>query len=392
MMRLKRRYTALAAKFLGKRAKFLQAITALREKGKWDAYKRLNDVLQEADALKLEIAQGIALSAPADKKVLKGKLKKFKNCYTMLNQETKPQWQQWVEAIGVALVLCVILRNFLFSLYHVPTGSAEKTILVGDRIWGNKTAYFFDTIKRNDMVIFDDPRQGYDETNYLTYLWQRYVGFPIPLLGLRAGPINVVKRVIAVPGDVIEGRVEDGKTVIYRNNEKLDESYLNPYPLIYLKKDKGFIKQGWLGPITVPGFLAKEKAEVSYTYDPSVPYEEQPYYCMDESEIIKHPQTGMPILREPRVPDYARSGRCIDEFGPIRLPENKYWVMGDSRKNSDDSRGWGFLDKKFVHGRASFVIYSVDSEEALWLFDVVKHPIDFWTKHVRWSRFFKPLK
>jgi len=65
--------------------------------------------------------------------------------------------------------------------------------------------------------------------------------------------------------------------------------------------------------------------------------------------------------------------------------------MGDSRKNSVDSRWWLFLDEDFIHGRASFIIYSIDSQEAFWLFDLIKHPIDFWTKHVRWNRFFRGL-
>ena len=389
MIKLTRSYNAVVVKFLAKREKMQRMVSNLREQGKWEAHKRFNDVLQAADALKLEIGQKIALNNIHEKAVIKAKLKKLKAHYKLLHQESKPQWQQLIETLVVAGAVCLFVRNFLFGIYHVPTGSAEKTILVGDRIWGNKTAYFFETIKRGDMVTFDDQRQGYDESHYATYLWQRYVGVPIPLLGIGSGPINVVKRVIAIPGDVIEGRIEDGKTSIYLNNEKLDESaYLNPFPLIELEKEKGLIKQGWLGPIPVPDFLAQEKKIVHYTYDPSVSYAEQRYYCMDEAEVVKDSQSGEPIVRQSQAPIYYGS-RCIDEFGPIRLPENKYWVMGDSRQNSYDSRGWDFLDKKYIHGRASFIIWSLDSEEAFWFIDLIKHPIDFWKKHVRWNRFFK---
>jgi hypothetical protein len=65
--------------------------------------------------------------------------------------------------------------------------------------------------------------------------------------------------------------------------------------------------------------------------------------------------------------------------------------MGDNRKNSRDSRWWQFLDAEYIRSRASFVMWSIDSDEAFWFFDLIKHPIDFFTKHVRWNRFFKSL-
>jgi signal peptidase I len=252
-------------------------------------------------------------------------------------------------------------------------------------------AYFFDEVKRGDLVIFDDPREGYDESSYFQYLWQRYVGFSIPLLGLKTGPINVVKRVIAVPGDIIQGKLENGKAVIYLNGIKLDESYVNHLPLILLQRDKGFLGFDNFGPLAVPDFLRKEKKLVRYTYDPAKPYDQQPFYYMSAEDIYKHPQTGESILYEAFSPTYSSRGVTIDEFGPRKVPENMYWTMGDSRKNSEDSRVWQYLDRKYIHGRASFIIYSVDSEEALWLFDLIKHPIEFWKKHIRWNRFFKKL-
>ena len=64
--------------------------------------------------------------------------------------------------------------------------------------------------------------------------------------------------------------------------------------------------------------------------------------------------------------------------------------------NIVEKNGYGSIcdnefDKKYIQGRVSFVIYSIDSEEAIWLFDLLKHPIDFWTKHIRWNRFFKTI-
>ena len=86
-----------------------------------------------------------------------------------------------------------------------------------------------------------------------------------------------------------------------------------------------------------------------------------------------------------------KPNESVDAFGPITLKENMYWAMGDNRKNSHDSRNWGALHGDTIKGRASFVIFSIDSQEQFWLFDIIKRPLTFWTKQIRWNRFFKSL-
>jgi len=310
----------------------------------------------------------------------------------------KSLWKGWLEPILVAILLAFILRSFAFGLYHVPSGSAEPTLLIGDRLWGNKMAYYFSDVKRGDLVIFDNPDFPYASEGTFKYYWQRYVGFPVPLLGLSGGPDNVVKRVIAVPGDTIEGRVEDGKPVIYLNGNKLDEPYLNPFPLIKLRKTIGFFNTD-IFPLL--GFLQKATLRDNYySYDSNFTYENQPFYKFCADELVLDPITQKPVFRYPATPtakpnpfgieDAAMFG-SVDTFGPMQVPDNMYWCMGDSRKNSGDSRYWGFLDKKLIHGRASFIIWSLDSQEMIWFFDLIKHPIDFWTKHIRWTRSFNML-
>ncbi len=392
-MNLQQKYNKIATRFASSKDRVVKRLHHWRDQGDRKMFEKYHSMYEEAEALRKHLGDVLVHKTLEHTGDTAAKVKRLKKLYNVLHQETKASWQQWAEAIVVALLLAGVIRNCVFSFYHVPTGSAESNILVGDRIWGNKSAYFFSEIKRGDLVIFDDPRDGYDESSKIQYLWQRYVGFPIPLLGLKSGPINVVKRAVAIPGDTIEGRIEEGKTVIYLNGKKLDEPYVNPLPLLLLYRDKGFFPFASVGPLSVPDFLHQEKKLVRYTYDPSKSYEDQPHYWMREKDIYKHPQTGQPVLFEAFSPTPSdHHGYSVDEFGPRTVPENMYWMMGDSRKNSEDSRFWHYLDKKYVHGRASFIIYSVDSEEALWLFDLIKHPIDFWRKHVRWNRFFKNLK
>ena len=391
--RLKKRYSRIIASFQEHQGRVRAAIEKWRKQGNLSQYEKYHSMMSEAERLEKELTP-LEHVDQEPKAIIDthAKIKRLKRLHATLKQETKSHIRQWVEAIVVALSLALIIRNFAFTLYHVPTGSAESTILVGDRILGNKAAYFFSDVKRGDLVIFDDPREGYDESSKIQYFWQRYIGFPIPLLGLKGGPINVVKRVIGLPGDVVEGKIEGGKTVVYLNGQKLDEPYVNTLPLIVLYRDKGLLPLSSVGPFRIPDFLRKEHKLVRYTYDPAKSYANQPYYYMDEKNIYAD-ANGQPILYEAFTPERPsdRHGMSVDEFGPRTIPEGMYWMMGDSRKNSEDSRYWQCLDKKYIHGRASFIVYSVDSEEAIWLFDLIKHPINFWTKHLRWNRFFKNL-
>lgn len=322
-------------------------------------------------------------------KDLYNKIKDWYNqVYVFFNPPTKKHiLREWLETIVVIGVLFFCLRTYVFGLYNVPSGSAEPSILVGDRVLGNKMIYrFWREPKRGDFVIFDNATFVYDTSNRFKIFWQKYIGLPISILGLPAGPDNIVKRIIGLPGDKIEGRVENGKPVIYLNDKKLDEPYVNQLPLLSLNKETGFLNIDSIGPIMLPGFLVKSNRMVRYTYDPKKTLDNQPYYSMTESEVIKNPYTGEPIMELPGTPNIDYVGKTVDNFGPMILPEGKYWVMGDSRKNSYDSRYWGFLDKSFIQGKAVLIIYSIDSEEYIWVFDLLKHPISFWIKNVRWKR------
>lgn len=389
MQNLRKKFECIYAKFGRKKSFFEERVDRWRHRGKTTWHERGKALLATLEKEGNEIKALLADTGKSvEKALVRSKIKVFKKAYKKLHETTKPSWQQWIEALVIAGAVALLLRNFIFGLYHVPTGSAEPTILVGDRVWGNKLAYRFSEVKRGDLVIFDSPEYNYDPEGSLKYYWQRYIGLPVPMLGLKSGPINMVKRVIAVPGDWIEGRVEDGKAVIYLNEKKLDEPYVNPYPLIWLRKETGFLPFCTLGPIPLPSFLCRHPVEggVLYTYDPDKPFEKQPFYSMEMREVVQIP--GYPSLRHPYTPIYRSSG-CADVFGPMRVPEGKYWVMGDSRQNSRDARWFGFLDKSLIHGRLSFIIYSIDSQEPFWLFELISHPIDFWFKAVRWNRFFK---
>ncbi len=392
MSNLKQKFENIYQSFVEQKAYFQAKIKNWQQRGYEADYQQaaglIRDIEQNAQNIKQEMALNVESTS------LNLNVKALKKAYKQLRELMKPVWRQWLEAIVTALVLATILRHTIFSPYHVPTGSAEPTILVGDRIWGNKLAYAFSEVKRGDYIICDNPEHSYEGVGMLQYLWQRFIGFPIPLLGLESGPISITKRVIAVPGDTLEGKLEDGKTVLYLNGEKFNEPYVNPLPLIGVRRTTGFFPLENFGPIHIPGFLQKKTEEHFYVYDPSKPLDQQPYYYMAEKDIVRDAD-GKPRMRISFTPniDYRGFGglHTVDIFGPRKMGEGMYWGMGDSRKNSGDSRGFGPISRSLIRGRVSFILFSLDSEEAFWLFDLIKHPIDFWTKHIRWNRFFKSI-
>jgi len=245
-----------------------------------------------------------------------------------------------------------------------------------------------------------------------------------------------------VPGDTIKGVIEDGKPVVYRNGTKLDEPYINKYPLIGIWK---------VNPLKVQEIMRKELASygnsnvsqamlekiaaqaigIPYetrSYDPAVPYEKQSFYRMNPSCIVKKNTTGdatigltgEPLLIYPNTPIPTRSGKTIrrgnsywgsgDEFY-IELGENEYWLMGDNRGGSCDARFFGPVKGDLIHGKIVFRILSIqpsDTESCMnapigtvgkawhWLqsfllVDMIFHPISFWNR-VRWRRCLQPVR
>ena len=201
MEKLNIKVQSILEKYKQKRSNFKTVIDKWGQKGYKSDYASAMELFKKAESYAATLMQEIA-DPGADKNILNSKIKDFKTIYKKLNEITKPVWQQWLEAVVIAVGLAIVLRNFVFGLYHVPTGSAEPNILVGDRIWGNKMAYYFADPKRGDLVIFDNPEVRYDKSNIIKYWWQRYIGLAVPLLGLSGGPDNWVKRLIAGPGDV----------------------------------------------------------------------------------------------------------------------------------------------------------------------------------------------
>ena len=289
--------------------------------------------------------------------VILGKIA-YKGAIIMVKNKKSLKHQIFETIFLLSMVFCI--RTYGFGLYQVPSGSMETTMLTGERYFADKLSYNFRVPQRNEIISFNQPPTTYPYSdNKLVNRFQHYV----------YGPANWTKRVIGQPGDEIRGTIEDDKPIIYRNGERLHEPYVNPYPLVYVASEENLND---IHPKTI---------------DPSRPLQDQPfYYRIQKSKIVSD-------LIYPDVAQHSKFNRDetdqnywdgSDEFH-IKLGKDQYWLMGDNRKGSKDSRVFGPVSRGFIHGRILYRIWSIDSDEPWWILDFIKHPIDFW-KRVRFDR------
>jgi signal peptidase I len=397
MQRLKKIFETIHTRYVKQRSSFVGKINNWGRKGKLSVFRQGRKIIAQLDSLFQELVITIDSlrkdeKDKAKKKEIKQKIGKIKKLYRELSYTTRPRWSLWVEFSFIALLLAFLFRAFFFGLYHVPSGSMEPTLLVGDRVLVNKMIYNVTSPERGDVVLCDSLHAHYDTSSWWRYSWQRYIGVEIVAFGLKSGPSNFVRRIVAKPGDVIEGKIENGRPLIYVNEKKSAEKYINKYPLIALRQKTGFFDSDKVGPFGMPLLLQKKEKVVFYTYDPEHDFDQQPFYKIDCRNILRLPGSLDIQCCAPFTPSVNEKGKIIDRFGPYKLPEGKYWVMGDSRKNSIDSRQWLFVDKKLIRGRVGYVVWSVDSEEPFWLLEMVKHPLRFCKKLLRLKRIMKSIK
>jgi signal peptidase I len=105
---------------------------------------------------------------------------------------------EWVLLIGTALAIALLIKTFLFQAFYIPSESMVPTLQKDDRVLVNKLSYKLHDIHRGDIVVFEKPE---DEASDIK---------------------DLVKRVIALPGETVEGR--DGH--IYIDDKLLKEPYL----------------------------------------------------------------------------------------------------------------------------------------------------------------------
>lgn len=153
-----------------------------------------------------------------------------------MQKKQLPLWLEFPLLIGAALLIAVVIKTFLFQAFWIPSSSMEDTLQIYDRVLVSKLSYQFSDISQLDVIVFDDPRAGFEQPDEGAV--ERAVRNLKESIGLATPQSEFIKRVIGVPGDVVEGK--DG--AVYVNGVRLDEPYLKQPELPI----------GPFGPVEVP--------------------------------------------------------------------------------------------------------------------------------------------
>ncbi|MCD4651711.1 MAG: signal peptidase I [Candidatus Cloacimonetes bacterium] len=264
--------------------------------------------------------------------------------------------KDYIEAILFAFVVAMIIRNYTFQNFKIPSSSMESTLLIGDYLVANKTAYFFSNPKRGDIVTFRypaDPTEPQPRERFAKLAGPIYWNKSSFFFHYHARK-NVVKRVIGVPGDSLQ--------IIN------DIVYINGSP--YTGGFEQFVdKQNLTG-----------KNEIHWD-------------SQSEEYFPTNVNYGALNNNGKMLYDGKNMGTRAN-FGPVIVPPNAYFVLGDNRDMSKDSRWWGFLEKHDITGTPFIIFWSTgeppikDIRYFILQSQGKYHP----RTRTRWERFFRLVK
>ena len=233
-------------------------------------------------------------------------------------ESPEPVWVEYSKSFFPVLLVVFVLRSFLAEPFKIPSSSMRPTLEVGDFILVNKFIYGIRLpIIEQKIIPIHDPKRG------------DVVVFRYPLNPSQ----DFIKRLIGLPGDVVE----------YRDKK-----------------------------LTVNGKPWPQQADSSYSYLEGLRFEtlERRIEETDANPALAH-TIGINVQAQPVYPSNVRPfpGRENCDYNErgfqCRVPAGHYFMMGDNRDNSDDSRYWGFVPDDHLRGRAFFIWFNWDDIASL---------------------------
>ena len=231
-----------------------------------------------------------------------------------------------IKSILVAIFIALLIRSFIFEPFNIPSGSMKPNLLVGDFIFVSKYSYGFS---------------------------KHSLPFSIPL----------------IPGKIFSNTPERGDVVVFKTPENNRTDYIKR--VIGLPGDKIEIKNGIIF-INGSEILRKKLNDFIDTDNKTSNkrvrmYNE--YFFNKEINILDITDNGI-----------------ADNTQLFNVPENHFFVMGDNRDNSQDSRfnTVGFIPFENIIGKAQFIFFSLENSRFLEFWK--------WPKSIRWNRIFQKIQ
>ena len=246
----------------------------------------------------------------------------------------KEDWVEILKTVGFALLIALVLRTVLFQPFTIPSASMEPNLYEGDYLVVSKWNYGYSRYSMPFPALWPFRGRLFDQQAHRGDI----VVFKLPT----DNKTDYIKRIIGIPGDQVQMR--DGLL------------YVNDQPV----KD---VKVG----------------DATALYGPGIPH---------QANLIQETlPTGKTFMRQDIVPNAydAEYVTKLDNTATFTVPAHEYFMMGDNRRNSDDSRAdVGFVPEANLEGKAQMILFSWYPGASLW------KPWT-WVTKLRPSRFFKPL-